>query len=113
MGKTNSKLPPGELRDLLLRTHFTEQELKDWYNGFKRDCPDGRLSLEQFTNIYSEFYGTSEAKRFAEHLFRTFDVNQDGRIGEVTLQIKIEMFPNRFLLSKHEQISKKLWIYSH
>ncbi|XP_057302321.1 neurocalcin-delta-like isoform X1 [Hydractinia symbiolongicarpus] len=80
MGKVNSKLPPSELRDLLLRTHFTEQELKDWYNGFKRDCPDGRLTLEQFTNIYSEFYGTSEAKRFAEHLFRTFDVNQDNRI---------------------------------
>jgi len=80
MGKGNSKIPPSELRDLLTRTHFTEAELKEWYTGFKRDCPDGMLSLEQFTNIYSEFYGTSEAKRFAEHLFRTFDVNQDGRI---------------------------------
>ena len=82
MGKVNTKIPPSELKDLLVRTHFTEEELKDWHNGFRRDCPDGRLTLQQFTNIYSEFYGTQEAKRFAEHLFRTFDVNQDGRIGK-------------------------------
>lgn len=80
MGKNQSKIPPAELKDLLARTRFTEGELKEWYNGFKRDCPDGRLTLAQFTTIYSEFYGTHEAKKFAEHLFRTFDVNQDGRI---------------------------------
>lgn len=80
MGKVQSKIPLSELKDLLVRTHFTEHELKEWYSGFKRDCPDGRLTLEQFTKIYSEFYGTHEAKKFAEHLFRTFDVNHDGRI---------------------------------
>jgi len=83
MGKAQSKIAPSELKDLLLRTHFTEGELKEWYTGFKRDCPEGKLTLEQFTNIYSEFYGTHEAKLFAEHLFRTFDVNQDGRIGSL------------------------------
>lgn len=80
MGKMNSKIPPAELRDLVTRTHFTEKELKDWYTGFRRDCPDGRLTLDQFSKIYSDFYGNCEARKFAEHLFRTFDVNQDGRI---------------------------------
>ncbi|XP_065643638.1 neurocalcin homolog isoform X4 [Hydra vulgaris] len=80
MGKTSSKLPPKEITDLLNLTHFTEQELKDWHIGFKRDCPEGRLSLQQFTDIYSKFYGTTEAKKFAEHLFRTFDTNHDGTI---------------------------------
>ena len=85
MGKINSKIPPAELRDLVVRTHFTEKELKDWYTGFRRDCPDGRLTLDQFSKIYSDFYGNCEARKFAEHLFRTFDVNQDGRIGEAFL----------------------------
>ena len=97
MGKTSSKLPPKEITDLLNRTHFTEQELKDWHIGFKRDCPEGRLSLQQFTDIYSKFYGTTEAKKFAEHLFRTFDTNHDGTIGMLLL-IKYSLYVRTMVL---------------
>lgn len=81
MGKGGSKIPPEELRELTEHTHFDEKELKRWYNGFIKDCPDGLLNKEQFTELYSSFYESGNAKKFAEHVFRTFDVNGDASIG--------------------------------
>ncbi|XP_057301219.1 neurocalcin homolog [Hydractinia symbiolongicarpus] len=80
MGKGGSKIPPEELRELTEHTHFDEKELKRWYNGFIKDCPDGLLNKEQFTELYSSFYESGNAKKFAEHVFRTFDVNGDASI---------------------------------
>ncbi len=81
MGKGNSKIPPSELKDLALNTHFEEKELQLWYHSFMKDCPDRMLNKEQFVDLYSSFYGSENAKRFASHVYRTFDHNKDGKIG--------------------------------
>ncbi|KAF6107066.1 visinin like 1 [Phyllostomus discolor] len=64
MGKQNSKLAPEVMEDLVKSTEFNEHELKQWYKGFLKDCPSGRLNLEEFQ----------------QHAFRTFDKNGDGTI---------------------------------
>ena len=74
-------MSPSEMKDLMRNTHFKEKELRDWYSGFIKDCPDGLLNKEQFIDLYSSFYGSENAKRFASHVFRTFDKNKDGQIG--------------------------------
>nr|XP_039271709.1 neurocalcin-delta A-like isoform X2 [Styela clava] len=80
MGKGESKLQPKELADLANSTNFTEKDIHEWYKGFMKDCPKGKMSKVQFIGMYQEFFPHGDATRFAENIFRTFDENQDGRI---------------------------------
>ena len=82
MGGHHAKMPPNELQDLCKRTNFDQAELKQWYDKFRKEYPKGSISKEEFINLYKGYYKSGDAKRFSEHVFRVFDVNNDERIGK-------------------------------
>lgn len=73
-------MDPHQLIHLLNRTKFQEKELKKWYQKFIKEYPDGFISKPQFENMYQSFFPKGDATEFAEHIFRTFDANSDGKI---------------------------------
>uniref|UniRef100_A0A673FQW4 Recoverin 3 n=1 Tax=Sinocyclocheilus rhinocerous TaxID=307959 RepID=A0A673FQW4_9TELE len=71
MGNAQSGGIPREiLDDLKLTTRFSDSEITQWYENFQKQCPTGRITLQQFEEIYA----------YAQHVFRSFDTNDDGTL---------------------------------
>lgn len=81
MGNTKSGAVSKEiLEELKLNTKFSETEIVQWYENFKRQCPTGRISKEEFQGIYNKFFPDSDAQTYSQHVFRSFDTNDDGTL---------------------------------
>lgn len=81
MGNSQKKgLPKEILEDLKVNTKFTEAEIMQWYENFQKQCPSGRITQDQFVEIYVRFFPDSDAKSYAQHVFRSFDTNDDGTL---------------------------------
>ncbi|KAK7899311.1 hypothetical protein WMY93_020164 [Mugilogobius chulae] len=81
MGNTKSGAVSKEiLEDLKLNTKFSETEIVQWYDNFKKQCPTGRITKEEFQAIYTKFFPDSDANTYAQHVFRSFDANDDGTL---------------------------------
>ncbi|XP_043942116.1 visinin-like [Protopterus annectens] len=81
MGNSKSGALSKELLDdLKLNTKYTEDELCKWYDSFRKQCPSGKITRTEFEKIYSNFFPQSDAKAYAQHVFRSFDTNDDGTL---------------------------------
>jgi Ca2+-binding EF-hand superfamily protein len=85
MGCSSSKSAVVTLTDediafLTRSTRYSEREIREWYHGFQQDCPDGRLTKPKFIDIYQMFFNGGSAHQFCEHVYRTFDSDQDGYV---------------------------------
>lgn len=82
MGQKGSKdrLSKADIEMLKTSTRYDEATIREWYRGFKADCPDGRLTPKAFMTIYSKCFPTGNANDFCDHVFRTFDTDKNGFI---------------------------------
>ncbi|CAN7984110.1 unnamed protein product [Ixodes hexagonus] len=80
MGKKQSKLNPKLIEILRKETLFTDAEIRQWYQEFVKEFPSGRVTLRQFKEAYRRQFPNGDPNKLAEHVFRTFDANQDGTI---------------------------------
>ena len=78
----NQRLTKEDLKFLKTHTSYEEQTIKEWFNEFKQECPDGQLTPVHFVNLYRKFFNCnrSYAKQFGEQVFRTFDTDKDGYV---------------------------------
>ncbi len=50
----------------------------------QKDCPSGKLNKKKFIEVYKQFYPTGKAEKFCEYVFRTFDTDGSGNIGNIS-----------------------------
>ena len=78
--KSKQGLSEEDLEFLKERTRYDEDTIKEWYKGFKQDCPDGRLTPVKFVDMYKMFFPSGNAEQFCDQIFRTFDSDKNGYI---------------------------------
>jgi len=75
------KLSKEDLQFLQASTHYDEATIMRWYEGFREDCPNGRLTPAKFVSIHELFFPSrGNVEQFCDHVFRTFDMDKNGYI---------------------------------
>lgn len=102
----SSALSKDLLEDLKSNTTYTEEQLYAWYQAFLKECPSGCISREQFEGIYARFFPNANPKAYAQHVFRSFDLDSNG-----TLDFK-EYIVALHLTSSGNTIEKLEWAFA-
>ena len=68
------------LEFLKASTGYDESTIKQMHKMFMKDCPNGRLTPKKFIDLYKLFIWKGNAELYCEHVFRTFDTDQNGYI---------------------------------
>lgn len=111
MGIRRAKVVPLELADediqyLVKKTGFMSREIRFWFDRFREDCPDGRLTKLRFIKMFSSFFSNpSKATALCEHIFRTFDTDGSGAIDFNEFLITVG------LISSHNTLERYKWAY--
>jgi Ca2+-binding EF-hand superfamily protein len=96
MGHSDSKVTGVELDEetiarLTKNTNYTAEQIEQWHQAFLRDCPSGKLTSRQFTEVYKKFYPEYEADKYSAQVFRTFDMDNNGYIDFVEFLLAVNV----------------------
>lgn len=75
-----AELTEEDIEFLKNHTKFEEKTIRDWYEGFKEDCPSGKVTKNKFIEMYKMFFKSGDPDKFCEHIFRTFDIDGNGSV---------------------------------
>ena len=91
MGSVCGKLSKEDLEFLKLNTNCDEKIIKSIYKEFKKKSRKGQLSPALFYDMYVRLSPNDNAKDYCNHVFRTFDRDNNGYVSfkEFLLAINI------------------------
>ena len=79
--KQNSRSLSRENLELLKSyTRYDEATIEEFHESFMKDCPTGQLTRDKFVDLYKMLICRGNAEKYCEHVFRTFDTDQNGVI---------------------------------
>ena len=68
------------LEFLKANTGYDESTIKQSHKRFLKEFPNGRLTPDIFIDLFKRFIWRGNAEQYCEHVFRTFDTDQNGCI---------------------------------
>ena len=68
------------LEYIMAKTGYDETTIKQSHKIFIMECPNGRLTPDKFIDLYNLFVWRGNGEQYCEHVFRTFDTDQNGVI---------------------------------
>jgi len=85
MGAKNGKpeLRPQDIEDLKESSGFTEEQIKEAFQAFVTDHPNGKMKPKDFRDMMSKALPKKDASKMEKHVFRIYDTNNDGYIDFV------------------------------
>lgn len=81
--RDNTKLSNVNKKDLLyLRENasFSELQIHEWYNDFQKYATKGSMRQDGMNRLYEKFFPLGDTKEFSREVFRTIDLNKNGRV---------------------------------
>ena len=76
----NQDLESEDLEVLKSHTRYDDDTIKEMYQRFTEDCPNGRLTHEKFIDLCKTFFCMGYAEQYCNHVFRIFDTDKNGFI---------------------------------
>ena len=101
-GAGQKDMSPDEFDRMIRSTGFNSSEINEVHDRFIKQFPKGYMDKSEFRAIYSSLFPQgSGADQFAEHIFRIYDQNGDGRIS-------FQEFIMTLRVSTHGSLDEKL-----
>ena len=89
MGSKNGK-PVLREEDVVALSHssgMTKDEVRDAFNAFVAEHPNGKMKPKDFREIMSSALPKEDASKMEKHVFRIYDTNNDGYVDFVEFMI--------------------------
>ena len=64
---------------------------REWYRGFRQDCPDGQLSKKVIVDMCNQILPGGDSTTFVDQIFRIFDKDNNGTIDFKEFMIATDM----------------------
>ena len=64
---------------------------REWYRGFRQDCPDGQLTKKVIIEMCNQILPGGDSSTFVDQIFRIFDKDNNGTIDFKEFMIATDM----------------------